>query len=417
MIDARDKITGLIRRAIEDEGDLELVTSPGKPTPRGGYDTTWMLAQDGTATFLAIEAAWYPRRAAFTLTGPAVERAHDAFWTDLGLIRSRQGAGRGPLQCRLLVPYAAGDRTDLLLSVLPALITDYRAEATAGDVEAAKGQAPENPVKSLPGTAAPGKPPVTAQGTEQVSARNPGADRMTPQTAVSLARTATTAAAELASYLDPAAELASPPGPGDHSRLLGQLELTVRHLVQALGHGGLTLPPETDAGTWRRLTAVGVRLAESMPDWSGHQETTTAEPHPALRLARTARSVTLEMASHLDPAGQVTAAPSVTDRRPIVDQIALITGHISTALTHLAATPGTSPAARQEIGMAAARLSDCVPDLQVLGQRLAGGPGPRRTGDFPDPLTGATLQTGQPAAAAHTRLQPAHHRPARRRLS
>ena len=125
MIDAQDKMTGLIRRAIEDKGHLELVTRSGKPTPRGGYDTTWMFAQNGTDTFLTIEAAWYPQSASFTLTGPAVEGAEDAFWADRGLIRSRQGAGRGPLQCRLLVPYAGGDRAALLLAALPALLAPY----------------------------------------------------------------------------------------------------------------------------------------------------------------------------------------------------------------------------------------------------------------------------------------------------
>ena len=131
MVDAQDKMTGLIRRAIEDKGHLELVTSSGKPTPRGGYDTTWMFAQNGTNTFLTIEAAWYPQSASFTLTGSAVERAEDAFWADRGLIRSRQGAGRGPLQCRLLVPYAGGDRADLLLAVLRGLLAPYHAEKTA----------------------------------------------------------------------------------------------------------------------------------------------------------------------------------------------------------------------------------------------------------------------------------------------
>jgi hypothetical protein len=129
VIDARDKLTGLIRRAIEDEARLELATSPGKPTPRGGHDTTWMFAQDGTATFLTIQAAWYPDSASLDLAGPAVERADEAFWVARGLHRSRKNVTHGPLQCRLFVPYADGDRIDLLRGVLPALLAPYRQDA------------------------------------------------------------------------------------------------------------------------------------------------------------------------------------------------------------------------------------------------------------------------------------------------
>jgi hypothetical protein len=165
VIDARDKLTGLIRHAMENEAGLELAASPGRPTPRGRYDTTWMFAQNGTDTFLTIEATWYPRNASFTLTGPAVERAEDAFWADRGLIRSRQGAGRGPLQCRLLVPYAGGDRVDLLVAALPALLAGHRTEPIAPDVEATHGRVQGSPVESLPGAAPPDRPSVTLQST------------------------------------------------------------------------------------------------------------------------------------------------------------------------------------------------------------------------------------------------------------
>jgi hypothetical protein len=129
VIDARDKLTGLIRHAIEDEARLELVTSPGKPTPRGGYDTTWMFVQNGTATFLTIRAAWLPKSASFNLTGPAVDRADQAFWAASGLQRGRQDGQLGPLQCHLFVPYADGDRVDLLRGMLPALLAPYHPAA------------------------------------------------------------------------------------------------------------------------------------------------------------------------------------------------------------------------------------------------------------------------------------------------
>jgi hypothetical protein len=122
VIDARDKLTGLIRRAIEDQAGLELVTSRGKPTPRGSYDTTWMFAQDGAATPMTIEAAWYPSSASFTLAGPAVDRTDETFWTDRGLHRGRKNVDSGPLQCHLFVPYADAGRVNLLLGVLPALL-------------------------------------------------------------------------------------------------------------------------------------------------------------------------------------------------------------------------------------------------------------------------------------------------------
>lgn len=132
MIDARDKLLGLIRHAIEDEAGLELVTSPGKPTPRGGYDTTWMFVQNGTATSLVIEAAWYPGSASFTLAGPAVEQADEAFFAARRLHRDERYINHGPLQCRLFVPYADGERVDQLIAVLPALLAPYRPAATAG---------------------------------------------------------------------------------------------------------------------------------------------------------------------------------------------------------------------------------------------------------------------------------------------
>jgi hypothetical protein len=132
VIDARDKLAGLIRRAIEEQARLELVTSPGRPTPRGGYDTTWMFAQAGTVTCLIIEAAWYPDSASLTLAGPAVEQADEAFWASRGLHRGQKSVNHGPLQCRLFVPYADGERVDLLRAILPALLAPYRAGATAG---------------------------------------------------------------------------------------------------------------------------------------------------------------------------------------------------------------------------------------------------------------------------------------------
>jgi hypothetical protein len=131
VIDARDKLTGLIRRAIEDEAGLELAVSPGRPTPRGGYDTTWMFAQIGTATYLTIEAAWYPDSASLDLGGAAVERADEAFWQARGLHRGQKNVNHGPLQCHVFVPYADGDRVDLLRGVLPALLAPYHAEKTA----------------------------------------------------------------------------------------------------------------------------------------------------------------------------------------------------------------------------------------------------------------------------------------------
>jgi hypothetical protein len=135
VTDARDRLIGLIRQAIEDEAGLELVTQPGRATPRGGYETTWMLARDGTATAMTIEAVWYLDTAGFTLTGPAVEQAEGAFWSDRGLFRSRQNAGRGPLQCRILTRYGDADRIGQLLSVLPALAKAYGARETSGQGE------------------------------------------------------------------------------------------------------------------------------------------------------------------------------------------------------------------------------------------------------------------------------------------
>jgi hypothetical protein len=134
VIDARENLTSLIRRAIEDEANFELATSPGRPTQRGGYDTSWMFAQDGTATPLTIEAAWYPASASFTLSGPAVDRADEAFWSARGLHRSQKNVNHGPLQCRLFIEYADGGRVDQLLGVLPALLAPYRQDAVpSGD--------------------------------------------------------------------------------------------------------------------------------------------------------------------------------------------------------------------------------------------------------------------------------------------
>jgi hypothetical protein len=131
VIDARDKLAGLIRHAIEDEARLELVTSPGKPTPRGGYDTTWMYVQNGTATSMTIEAAWYPGSASFTLSGPAVEQADEAFFAARRLHRGQKNVSHGPLQCPVFVPYADGGRVELLRAVLPALLAPCQAETTA----------------------------------------------------------------------------------------------------------------------------------------------------------------------------------------------------------------------------------------------------------------------------------------------
>lgn len=131
MIDASDKLAGLIRHAVEDEAGLELVTSPGKPTSRGGYNTTWMYAQNGSATFMTIEAAWYPDSASFTLAGQAVEQADKTFFAAHRLHRVQKDVNYGPLQCHLFVPYADGGRVDLLRAVLPALLTPYHPETTS----------------------------------------------------------------------------------------------------------------------------------------------------------------------------------------------------------------------------------------------------------------------------------------------
>lgn len=163
MIDARDKLTGLIRRAIEDEARLELVTSPGKPT-RGGYDTTWMFAQNGTATSLTIEAEWFPEGAAFTLTGPAVEQADEAFWAAHGVRRSHRYGTGGPLESKLFVLYANGDRSaGQLLTVLPALVAPRHAETAGAYARADRTGAQENPAESLPEETSPGGPAVKAQ--------------------------------------------------------------------------------------------------------------------------------------------------------------------------------------------------------------------------------------------------------------
>jgi hypothetical protein len=127
VVDAQDKLAGLIRRAIEDEAGMELVTRPGKPTPRGGYQTTWMFAQRGTATALTIHAAWYPDSASFTLTGPAVDQADGEFWTARRLYRSREHLTYGTLQCHIFVQFADGPVIDRLLAALPALLAPGRA--------------------------------------------------------------------------------------------------------------------------------------------------------------------------------------------------------------------------------------------------------------------------------------------------
>jgi hypothetical protein len=121
VLDARDKLIGLIRHAVEDEAGASLVATPGTPTRRGGYETTLMIARNGTATALTIEVAWYPDSARFTLSGPAVQLAGEAFWAARGLHLRRKHGSYGPLQCSLLVPYADGDRASRLLAVLPAL--------------------------------------------------------------------------------------------------------------------------------------------------------------------------------------------------------------------------------------------------------------------------------------------------------
>jgi hypothetical protein len=56
LIDARTKLTGLIRQAVEDQAGLELVTSEGHRTPRDGYLAEHLLAQQGNATVLAVHA-------------------------------------------------------------------------------------------------------------------------------------------------------------------------------------------------------------------------------------------------------------------------------------------------------------------------------------------------------------------------
>lgn len=119
MQDVRDKITGLIRRSIEDTAGLEMVTSAGKPTPRGGHDTTLIYAQRGTATRLTIAAAWYPGSAAFDLTGPAIRpvppgerKAGDGYRED----------ARGKPGYHVFLGYSEGPAIDALLRLLDALL-------------------------------------------------------------------------------------------------------------------------------------------------------------------------------------------------------------------------------------------------------------------------------------------------------
>lgn len=126
MQEARDKITGLIRHAIEDQAHLELVTSEGKPTPRGGYPTTFMYAQLGNATLLTIEVAWYPGSASFDLYGPAVDAADDALWTgrpeERRLRRGKQHYDHGRLQFSTFFHYSEGAKLDDLLWLVPVLL-------------------------------------------------------------------------------------------------------------------------------------------------------------------------------------------------------------------------------------------------------------------------------------------------------
>jgi hypothetical protein len=183
VIDAREKLTGLIRHAIEDEVGLELVTSRGNSTPRGGYDTTFMFVQDGTATAMTIEVAWYPDSANFILVGPAVDRADEAVWTAHGLYRGRQLVDHGPLQCLLFVPYADGSRVDQLLGIVPALVAPYHAEATAAHARGARKQAQQatpdplredlSSAKPSPTDSTPGAPKIGG-----VKARKPGRPRL-----------------------------------------------------------------------------------------------------------------------------------------------------------------------------------------------------------------------------------------------
>jgi hypothetical protein len=122
MQDARNKITGLIRQAIENNG-FELVTSPGKPT-RDGYPLTHMYAQAGTATRLGIDAAWFGSSASFELYGPAVEQADPEFFTSRKLYRGLSGSrGIRRLHCSILVPFSDGARIDTLLGATQDLLT------------------------------------------------------------------------------------------------------------------------------------------------------------------------------------------------------------------------------------------------------------------------------------------------------
>jgi len=291
VIDARDKLTGLIRHAIENEAGLELATSPGKPTPRGRYDTTWMFAQNGTDTFLTIEATWYPQNASFTLTGPAVERAEDAFWADRGLIRSRQGAGRGPLQCRLLVPYAGGDRVDLLLAALPALLAGRRAEPIA-PVEATHGRVQGSPVESLPGAASPGRPSATLQGSPGEA---PGEDE--------------SGAPALAARVETAAQsLRDAVGAGP---LSGESAAAVAgHLQAALDHIAVTLSPAVSDAlphAARHLDVAATRIGLTADLIS------SAAPVIAATAGRTADFPT-EVKTIAPPQGGVSPSPSAAPR-------------------------------------------------------------------------------------------------------
>lgn len=123
MQEARDKITGLIRHAVEDQAHLELVTSEGKRTPRGGYPTCYLYAQRGTATVMTIEARWYSTAAAFDLYGPAVDDpADDSLWASRDLCRIQEQVDQGRQQIHILVPYNNEGQLGKLLWLVPALL-------------------------------------------------------------------------------------------------------------------------------------------------------------------------------------------------------------------------------------------------------------------------------------------------------
>jgi hypothetical protein len=118
MRDIRDKLTDLIRQRIEEAPGLEMVTSAGKPTPNGGYDTTLIYAQRGTATELTLHAAWFPDSAVFDLTGLVIERVPAEQRAALKIAK----ADYKPLGRHVFLLFADGPAIDTLLALITRLL-------------------------------------------------------------------------------------------------------------------------------------------------------------------------------------------------------------------------------------------------------------------------------------------------------